>query len=108
MILSEGASPSSPVAEDGLLKELVSLREAVNELSRASLSGRDSLAQTHQELDRSIKRLAEHKKVLSECRGDIKDLKKEEVNVSELESLLEQIDPIVQDLNQRTVPATGR
>ena len=79
MILSEGASPSSPVAEDGLLKELVSLREAVNELSRASLSGRNSLAQTHQELDRSIKRLAEHKKVLSECRGDIKDLKKEEV-----------------------------
>ena len=93
---------------DPLYQELLTLRDSLVELSRTSIQAKESLSQSHQKLDNSVKKLTDQKKALAECRSDIKQLKKNGIDCQEMDELMEEINPTIQSLNQRTVPATGR
>lgn len=90
-------------------QQLLSLKESLKDLSNSSLDVRNSFSESHRLLDQAVKKLQEQKKTCRACAKEIRSLKQTGKDTKQFEEVMDkEIEPVIQDLNQRLVPLTGR
>lgn len=95
------------MSED-ISQQVKELQEKLDHLSRETVIIRQSFSRDYSKLDGAVGVLTKYKKLLKECKADTKAAKKKGYDVAEIEELIQEIEPTVNQLNQRLVPATGR
>lgn len=90
-------------------QQLQVMKESLRDLNTKALDVRDSFSNSHRLLDNAVKRLSEQKKIYKQCSAEIRTLKQSGKDTTKYEKMIsEEIEPTIQDLNQRLVPLTGR
>lgn len=89
-------------------QQLSGLIQKLTELKGETITIRESFSNDYRKLDSAVSTLTKYKKLLKEIKGDTAAAKKSGHDVSEIENVIKEIEPTINQLNQRLVPATGR
>lgn len=95
-------------SEESVLGEVNLLKSDLSSLTRQVVQLKDSFNGLHNQLDGSVKTLAKLKSNFQECKKQISQAKKEGRDVTKLQEIVNELEPIFDGLKQRLVPATGR